>query len=124
MFDDIIQQTKEWAPNKEQQEYLDHLKWAALSSFALALDIPDKEEHYYQESVDYILLLCIVMKSIKDGEHPEDSDYLPRLEYKLELWEAFEDTYFDEDEDEEDVRPLIEQVDEIMIQASLRPDVE
>jgi hypothetical protein len=124
MFDDIIQQKKEWAPNKEQKEYLDNLKWQALLTFTLYLDIPDKEEHFYNESVDYILLILQVMKSIKDGGHPNDYDSIERLEYKLELWEEFENTYYDTDEDEEEKEDVMKEVENIMIEASLRPDVE
>jgi hypothetical protein len=132
MFNDLIVTSKEWKPDAEALKILEDLKWEATLAFTLYLDTPNHEEHYEKEALQYILLILAVMKDIETGERSDDMDYMWKLEAQLEQWEYFynsfsEDYEYEEDEEIEEKpcgNPLMKEVDEIMIQASLRDEAE
>jgi hypothetical protein len=123
LFEDLTKTTETKEQYEEaKREYLDNLQWQAVLTFTLYLDEPEHGNHGYDEARDYILLILSCITDIKSGKHSDDYDYdsIDKLEAQLERWEEFYNSYFDDEEDEEDCnKSLMEQVDEIMIQAGV-----
>jgi len=131
MFNDLILTTKEWELDEGALKILEDLQWSAVLSFTIFLDQPIYGEHGYEEARQYILLILSVIRDIKSGKHSDDMDCIEALEAQLEQWEDFYNNYGDyeyEEDEEIEEKPcgnsLMEQVNDICIQASLRDEAE